>query len=130
HTLTNSASGDYTVVVTSNITGCASIREYYLDQKIHRPELTLDGSVAPFTNCNGPDGAIAVQVTDDGNSTLGHTYTWYRGEVVDATKIISGKTGPSISGLTPGKYTVVVTNNFTHCTPTSASFTAEVEDLS
>lgn len=129
HLLSDVESGYYTVVVTSNATGCIGIREYYLGEDIHRPNLSLDGDVVHFSSCGTPDGAITVQVSDDGNLTLGHTYTWYRGEVVDPTKVIPGETGPSIMGLTPGKYTVVVTNNFTHCTP-AATFTAEVEDQS
>src|SRR5690606_11445777 len=91
-TLTNIASGNYTVVATSNNTGCVGIREYYLGEDIHRPNLSLDGDVVHFTSCNAAYGAIAVQVSDAGNTTSGHTYTWYRGEEVDATKIMSGET--------------------------------------
>lgn len=121
HELTNRASGDYTVVVTSKATGCEGIREFYLSEDINEPSLALDGSVTHFTNCSAANGAITVALTDAGPSTSGHTYTWYRYGVE-----ITGETGPSISGLTPGEYTVTVTNDFTHCT--SAIFTAEVED--
>lgn len=123
HELTNRASGDYTVVVTSKATGCEGIREFYLSEDINEPSLALDGSVTHFTNCSAADGTITVAVTDDGPSTSGHTYTWYRYGVE-----ITGETGPSIGGLTPGEYTVTVTNDFTHCT--SAIFTAVVEDNS
>lgn len=119
--ITGMESGYYTVIVTSKNTGCVSIKEHYLGEDIHSPELTLTGSVTPFTNCTNPDGAITVAVTDNGPSGAGHTYTWYRYGVE-----MTGETGPSITGLTPGEYSVVVTNNFTQCI--SATFTAEVED--
>lgn len=124
--LAGQARGWYTVVVTSKATGCVGTNSYYLEEKIHTPSLALDGAVTHFTNCSAADGAIDVTVTDNGPSGSGYTYTWYSGGVVDATKVITGETGPSISSLTPGKYTVVVTNNFTHCT--SVSFTEEVLD--
>lgn len=124
HELTNLADGDYTVVVTSKATGCFSIQDYYLGENTQEPTLALVGTVQHFDNCNAPNGAINVEVSSDGNpppSVNDYTYTWYRYGVM-----MAGETGPTIDGLTPGEYSVVVTNSFNHCI--SEVFTAEVED--
>ncbi|HYG39234.1 MAG TPA: hypothetical protein VD908_11470, partial [Cytophagales bacterium] len=103
-------SGNYTVVVHSNITGCKSSPvTITVDDRRVLPSAPAATSVSN-TNCSpaAPNGSLTV-----GSPLSGHTYQWYQGAST-ATPIGSGIT--TITGLAAGTYRLVVTNSTTGCT--------------
>jgi gliding motility-associated-like protein len=100
--LTNLSSGVYTVTVT-DINGCSLTANSTIQPYI--PITLTPGST--IASCNTNNGTASVIAT--GGSGL-YTYLWTPG----------GYTTPSISNLTPGVYTVTVTDaNATTCTMSS-----------
>ncbi|WP_224995543.1 gliding motility-associated C-terminal domain-containing protein [Cesiribacter sp. SM1] len=108
----------YTVVITNTTTGCTATHTANVQQQLSQPVASL--VVTPITDCQNR-GKLTASV-DGGASPANYTFSWYKGNAVTGTPILSG-TGASvlstINGTDPlpaGEYTVSVTNNLTHCT--------------
>ncbi|MCC7245731.1 MAG: hypothetical protein IT269_08640, partial [Saprospiraceae bacterium] len=102
--LTGFPPGTYTVTVTDN-NGCTKTQTATINN--NPVAITITPTITANTTCIGGNGSISVNVTP---GTLPYTYAWNNGE-----------TTTSITGLTPGTYTITVTGGLT-CTQT-ASFT-------
>ena len=145
--LSEAPDGNYTVVATSNITGCdttifATIGDATVDPVLGTFNIT------DMTVCDGaavyPNGAIEVDepsITGSGD----YSYEFYWGPSVDAAKLLSDgdnitfeKTGfvsgqnvsiagNIISNLDTGFYTIVAIDNVSGCI--SGEQTVEIEDV-
>ena len=97
--LINIASGDYTVVVTDNTTGCYAEETYSLVTEL--VDLQVAVSSSPVTICITDDGSIFAAVT---NTTSSYDYYWYIG---DTTSSAADYTTQQVNGLPEGEYTVI-----------------------
>jgi large repetitive protein len=106
------ASGDYTVNVTDNNTGCLSIKSIFLPDKITNPVVT--GTPTAVTYCNIANGALAVALSsiDVNNYTLYYLHekedpTGFYAKTTDQAAIKTSRTAQvdvvggiaSVSGL-------------------------------
>ncbi len=114
----NLPAGDYTLVVTGN-NGCPSdpVTVTIQDLRIIPVvDVTLD---APQTSCNPltPNGSASASVDESAqggttNVTVGYTFEWFSGQTTSGATVA---TGPAVTNLGPGTYTVLVTNISTGC---------------
>ncbi len=89
----------------------------------------------PLTSCDPnvfADGALAVNVYEDPSnpyitSNPGYGYSWYLGDKVDVTNVITDSLNSSISGLPAGQFTILVTNLDNNC---QAEKTFNIDDES
>ncbi len=119
--LVGEAVGEYTVRVTSNLTGCfadlqGTITDGHVVPPIPTPEVVRDNArcVAPF------EGRVRATVN---GVTVNYYFNWYDGEAVTATP---GSTMPDYTKLPDGFYTVTATDAQTGCI--SPPTTVEVLD--
>jgi len=116
------AAGDYTVVVTDTETGCTTEASATVTDNIVTPVIA-GTTVTDNTFCVGNNGALEVTSVTPGILT-DYTFTWYDG----TNTVITGETGPTLSTLAPGNYSVEATNNTTACV--SALVPLTVNDVS
>jgi len=102
--LSNIPAGSYSVTVT-DANGCTKDHTVTVNDNVIN--LNVTGTTMANTTCNGGNGAIDVSVNPPPGN---YTYNWS-----------SGQTTQDITGLTPGTYTITVTNGVS-CTGT-ATFT-------
>ncbi|MCG8670458.1 MAG: hypothetical protein MI867_13655, partial [Pseudomonadales bacterium] len=122
--------GNYQVEIT-DATGCSSgLVDFTIDDNSVDPIAELNAS-NPDTNCVSPgtnigNGDLTVQIVG-GAAVSNYTFTWYRGtDTTDGdsqitgtaftntnqgSAVITGGDDETISDLSPGQYTVVVTDN-------------------
>ncbi|MBL0052335.1 MAG: hypothetical protein IPP29_12895, partial [Bacteroidetes bacterium] len=93
--------GTYTVVVTDLTTGCTASCESIVGSSPSSPSVTC--SATDNTNCSPSNGAASATASNV-------SYSWS-----------NGSTDASISGLSAGTYTVVVTDLTTGCTASCES---------
>src|SRR5690606_24484751 len=106
----NRTAGNYTVIARDNTTGCRSNETVVSVPSV--TGITVDANITSHqTSCAVPNGAASASV---GGTTAGYTFRWFEG---DNTANEIG-TGPSISGLAAGDYTVEATSTATGCTDT------------
>jgi gliding motility-associated-like protein len=98
----NLAAGNYSVIVT-DVNGCADTLQVTINEP---PQLNIAFNNFTHTTCNNPNGSISPTYT---GGTGAYTYSWS-----------SGPGTASINNLSPGNYTVTVTDA-NNCS-TSASF--------
>ncbi|HSF89066.1 MAG TPA: T9SS type B sorting domain-containing protein [Saprospiraceae bacterium] len=91
--ITVTQSGTYTVTVT-NAGGCTASASWTIDPG--NSNITITGSVSPYSSCVQPNGAVDLSVSPPG----AYTYNWS-----------NGSTSQDISNLAPGTYNVTVTDN-------------------
>jgi len=101
--LTVGLAGEYTVTVTDEL-GCSTIAVVVVNENITEPALSL--STTPETLPSAADGMVSVSVSNTTNAT----YEWK-----DENGVVVGTTA-EVSGLAPGLYCVVVTNQDNGCT--------------
>lgn len=106
--LTNSV---YTVKATDNTTGCSGTEKITIDFAVVTPQLALTSKADP-TSCSAPNGSITIGVTPAPASA--YTFSWYTGNAVKATADFTD-TDQTLSGLSPGTYTVKAVNSTLHC---------------
>ncbi|MEP3388337.1 MAG: hypothetical protein ABJO02_09135, partial [Reichenbachiella sp.] len=126
-TISDLTPGNYKVAITQNSpNSCASSEfAFTIEDNAVDPIATI-ASKNPDTNCTSPDA-----ITGNGNLTLtvspgavgDYSYVWFRGTDtgIPANDITSGGAnqgsatvgggGESLTGLAPGQYTVIVTDN-------------------
>jgi gliding motility-associated-like protein len=143
-TISDLTTGNYTVRVTDDATGCQQIVTAFVDNVLTIPEVEFV-TKSPNTICDYPtitaDGNIEVQIDKDGLGTLVNfglegfdwDLIWYAGTTPSGVPIadpadVSGLTAgsPSLAALEPGFYTVVAQNLLTTCA--SQSLTIKVVD--
>jgi surface protein len=108
--ITDLAPGEYTVLVTHTISGCSSTTSVLIEDTSVLPVLVINST--PNTYCVGANGeASVIASTPGGEPVGGYSYQWE-----DAGGPISGATSNTLSNVTGGTYTVLVTNNDTGCT--------------
>ncbi|MBK8565376.1 MAG: gliding motility-associated C-terminal domain-containing protein [Saprospiraceae bacterium] len=86
--------GPYSVTITNGNDGCTSLANTTLANTNFVPQVT--GMVTPNNGCSGGNGSISLEVEPD---VVTYTYNWS-----------NGGTGPVLSDLTGGSYTVTVTH--------------------
>ena len=130
NSVTSLAAGDYTVVVTSNITGCESDPlTLTVEDDPFEFTVTIDG--LPDSSCVVDNGALQAYAQDpddpatDLDENGGYTFQWHLGD--DTSTPIVSQDSSFASDLTPfQEYTVEVTHTATGCTEL-ASFTVTQE---
>ncbi len=96
--ISNLPAGVYTVTVTDVTFGCSQVLANNV-QNSGNPDITA--SVTNATSCNATNGAIDVTVTGGSGN---YSYSWS-----------GGQTTQDLSSLSPGSYTVTVTDNASGC---------------
>jgi gliding motility-associated-like protein len=86
--------GPYSVTITNADDGCTSVANANLANTNFVPQVTA--LVTPNNGCSGGNGSISLEVEPD---VVTYTYNWS-----------NGGTGPVLSDLTGGSYTVTVTH--------------------
>ncbi len=108
--INNLSAGNYTVVATHRITGCAGSAIVAITENIV-PLPTPDIEVlSNITSCVFNNGALSASV--EGN-TSDYIFNWYIGNAVKASIDFTGEV---IDSLAAGSYTVTATSRLTGCT--------------
>ena len=104
--LTNLAPGNYTLLVTDNITGCTATVSQVIND--NAPSLSITNiTVIDNTACIAPfNGSINIDIS---GGTGPYTYAWS-----------NGATTEDISGLDQGTYVITVTETSTGCKGTAS----------
>jgi gliding motility-associated-like protein len=102
-TATDLAAGSYTVTVTDN-GGCSTVMSGTVSAG---NGISANASVTSAITCNGANNG-AVSVTASGGAGV-LTYNWS-----------NGNTGPNITGLIAGTYTVTISDSGSNCTETES----------
>src|SRR5690606_22663261 len=93
-----------------NTTGCTSNQTVATVPTVSG--ITVSANItAHQTSCTVPNGAASASV---GGTTAGYTFRWFQGD----NTITEIGTGPAISGLAAGDYTVEATSMATGCVDT------------
>lgn len=101
-TFSNLNAGNYTILITDQATGCTSSgTEVVQDIAAHQ----IDNVLVVDETCQGLNNG-SIDVTVSGGSG-NYDYSW---------DIIPDPATPSVSNLSPGTYTVTITDNFSGCT--------------
>ncbi len=120
--------GSYFVSVTHNATGCTApqLTEVVVLEEIVLPVITITQD-SPDTNCTAATGTGQLSATADGGFTADPPYTfeWFNGSSATGTAFA---TGPVVSNLSAGTYTVRVSNSNTGCN-TTKSYELESEPV-
>ncbi|CAE7949138.1 unnamed protein product, partial [Symbiodinium sp. KB8] len=122
--MTALSSGNYTIEVTNNDTGCQSVVTVTVNDNLTSPSVNT-GSViiAEESLATGNDGSIDVsgQVTGGSGS---YTYQWYIG---NTNSTPTGTNSPTLTGLTAGNYSLEVTDATTGCVSVLETFAVSLE---
>lgn len=110
----------YTVRIRHNTTQCAATSQRTVSENVKVPVVTLNktdnGICDPALASSGFIGSVTANVSFDGNPVTdftNYTFTWYNGSTASGTP--RPETGPTISQLNGGFYTVVVTRTDLSC---------------
>ncbi|MEL6562377.1 MAG: hypothetical protein AAFQ94_29680, partial [Bacteroidota bacterium] len=125
--LENLTGGTYTVIATSNITGCISGQFEIEVEDLRIDPSIVDINLVDNTNCSpGKNGSITV-TAQTGTATSTYTFAWFDGQGTGTagtgTVVASGTAGLAANesryeDLGAGDYTVEVTDTNTGCTVT------------
>ncbi|MEK6479785.1 gliding motility-associated C-terminal domain-containing protein [Catalinimonas sp. 4WD22] len=117
----NLPTGNYILEVIRDATNCSMDTTITLEDNIAvGSEIELIVNSSPVTGCEPNNGEMEVtDVIVKGTSTSGqadYTYDWYRiiEPGVDSV-LVASNTGPTLSGMSEGDYSVVATNDTTSC---------------
>jgi len=129
NTVTGQPAGNYTVTVTSQTTGCTTVKTYQIVDDIRTP--VVAGSTEPVTNCP-PILANGIASANIINPNSSYEFYWYEGlNTTGQPFVVDTASNPSIIKVTsvlekqqPGFYTVVARDTF-DCE--SEAVTIEVE---
>ncbi|HEY0744740.1 MAG TPA: gliding motility-associated C-terminal domain-containing protein [Chryseosolibacter sp.] len=122
NTITNLVSGDYTLQLTIDATGCSAVRSDFVNEQITLPAINF-AAIGPVTRCDFPDGSVTPAVTNaSANFSISYVFTAVDGTPPTTSAAVIG--APTIpvrndlspyAGLEPGFVTAVVVNNTTQC---------------
>ncbi|HYG40655.1 MAG TPA: gliding motility-associated C-terminal domain-containing protein, partial [Cytophagales bacterium] len=104
----NQVAGLYTVSVTDNVTGCVSVGSYIIQNYLVEPTIFIEN--LPVTNCD-PDKFNGQLTATVKGVTEGYKFEWFVGDKLEGTPINNNV----ISQLSPGLYTILVTDMDTGC---------------
>ncbi|MBK6904137.1 MAG: gliding motility-associated C-terminal domain-containing protein [Saprospirales bacterium] len=104
--LTGLLPGNYSVTVTSPISGCTATAVYNVPN--NNTSFSLTGTTTPVTNCGQPNGAVDISVFPSG----AYSFSWS-----------NGSTTEDLTGIPAGTYSVTVTE--AGACSDEASFTVE-----
>ncbi|MFY0628217.1 MAG: VCBS repeat-containing protein, partial [Reichenbachiella sp.] len=130
--IANLDEGQYTVVITDVKTGCPSDPQTFtIDNETVAPTAGVQIDRIQYScDDSAPTGQLTAFETTIGNLT-GYTFAWYTGSSVVAANLIttnlSGTHDETVSNLSAGTYTVLVTNDLTKCTGTFTEIIEEEE---
>ncbi len=112
----NLAAGNYTLVVTRNSSQCSSDPVTVTISQTVPPTVTAS-TIANQTSCDMalPNGSVLADV----GAQTGLTVEWYTGQNTLPVNLIAGATTTSLDNLSPGVYTVKVTDPTTSCSATA-----------
>jgi hypothetical protein len=116
--VTGLSSGEYTLVVVDDATQCQSAPQIHtIADNTSLPVINLLAQ----TDQNSCDPATltgSISVDADGTTT-GYSFQWFNGQNTLPANEITPSPGATITGLTAGTYTVMVTNTTTGCEATA-----------
>ena len=107
--------GVYMVHIIDEATGCETIEPFEIPDEINQPFVLLE-YLQNASSCNAADGSIEVNVLNSW-ALDDYTFEWHRN--TDNVVFL----GRALDNLTPGEYTVVVTDNQTGCVSEPSTFT-------
>ena len=105
--------GTYTVLATSNSTGCEATAEYTVPENLVFPNTTV--VVTDQDQCIPPNGALSATV---GGSTAGYSFYWFIGNIGTPSLGSADFTNATVSNLVAGDYTLVVVDDVSQCQST------------
>jgi len=108
----NLVAGNYTVRSTNNATLCSSTISVVIVDETET--VIIDPSISKNTSCENFNGSISISDITPGVLT-DYSFAWYFGNSVDPANLITGESGPLLTNLEGGIYTVVATHNTTLC---------------
>ena len=135
------AAGTYFVQATSTSTGCATSLVPFEIQDLTQVPVVVKTLDAPNTVCDmvnfSPNGQLSASITEGMTTgmTAGYTFDWFTGQnntdPADALPAgnITGGNGEIAQNLTPGFYTVRVTDNVNPNNSCQTIATMEVPDM-
>ncbi len=104
---TDLKAGTYTVLVTEKLSGCTAVESKAVQSAVILPVVAITTTDIVCSSSNS--GKLSA--TADGK-TAGYKFAWYKGTSVKPSPDLNGA---SQTGLAPGSYTLVATNNNTKC---------------
>ncbi|MEM9833425.1 MAG: gliding motility-associated C-terminal domain-containing protein [Bacteroidota bacterium] len=118
HILNGVAADDYSVLIQDNITGCDTLVNITLDDDSDSYKDGLAATPTALTRCDSPDGEVTASLTPPAIGSVSdvsdYTFTWYRGtrqDVINGAATVLTETGPVLSNLDSGVYTVTAIRN-------------------
>jgi len=116
-TATVASSGEYTLIITDDETGCSTQESIAVEEDTDQPEVDVEGE--SVLGCDQEPVSLEVAT-----SASERTVVWYE---VDNGDLVEIGTGDEISISEAGEYLVQVTNNENGCDGTE-SFTVELDE--
>lgn len=118
NTYVATVSGNYTVRVTNNATGCFANSAITVVTVNPVPSVVTTPAAGPNNLCQGSVLTLSIPVT------LNSTYQWYKNNVA-----IAGANANTYYANTAGSYTVIATTTASGCTNTSAAIVITVNPV-
>ncbi len=114
--------GTYSVQGTNTLTHCITRpQRATVGTTIPQPTITIAPVGDPIDDCFDTDGVFELDVEVAGVDVSDqYTYDWYVGSVADPNPSNRVHTGPSITGIVAGTFTIVATSTAGHGCQTSA----------
>jgi large repetitive protein len=106
-TISGLPSGLYTVMITDTTTGCEQMMTSGIEEQLVYPVASVS-TVSHVTFCDSPNGSVTADVDD----IESFSYKWFEGNEVTSSVLGTGQT---LHGLSPGAYTVQITDDITGC---------------
>lgn len=117
-TATGLQQGIYTVLATSNATGCTDTDEVTIGNAIVTPSLTA--TAVDVTHCTPYDGSVTANVSV--GVPADYTFSWYKGSSTKSTPDFPD-TDNVLDQLLAGIYTVAAVNNASKCLAAAVTIT-------
>ena len=118
-TLSGQEPGTFSVQGFNTRTKCTTASQRaVVGRAVPEPTISINPVNAP-SNCINPDGEFELVVEVGGNNAINdYTYEWYLGNEADPANFVHS--GPTISNVIAGVFTIVATSNAPHRCPTTA----------
>ena len=118
-TLSGQEPGTFSVQGFNTRTKCTTASQRaVVGRAVPEPTISINPVNAP-SNCINPDGEFELIVEVGGNNAVNdYTYEWYLGNEADPANFVHS--GPTISNVIAGVFTIVATSKAPHRCPTTA----------